>query len=63
MSSVTDFGSIPRAQKLSKQYRDYLSGLVGYLGSFYERTQPLAQLSKHYEKVGWLLLPLVPAGL
>lgn len=26
--------------------------LVAYLESFYERTQPLAQLSKQYEKVG-----------
>ncbi|KAL4446223.1 hypothetical protein ABPG77_003030 [Micractinium sp. CCAP 211/92] len=51
VSSVTDFGSIPRAQKLSKQYRDYLGGLVGYLESFHERTQPLAQLSKQYEKL------------
>ena len=48
---VVDFGTIPRARRLSKLYRDYLGSLVGYLESFYERTQPLAQLSKQYDKV------------
>lgn len=48
---VVDFGTIPRARRLSKLYRDYLGSLVGYLESFYERTQPLAQLSKQYDKL------------
>lgn len=52
VSSISDFAVIPRPQRLTRPYRDYLAGLVGYLESFYERTQPLAQLSKHYEKVG-----------
>lgn len=31
--------------------REYLAALVAYLESFYERTQPLAQLGKHWEKL------------
>jgi hypothetical protein len=31
--------------------RQYLQQLLGYLVSFYERTQPLAQLSKQLDKI------------
>lgn len=52
VSNVADFSGISRAHHLSKSYQDYLAGLVGYLESFYERTQPLGQLRKQFEKVG-----------
>jgi hypothetical protein len=32
--------------------RSYVSGLLSYLTSFYERTQPLAQLGRQMAKVG-----------
>lgn len=51
VAGVADFAALPRAQRLTKSYRDYLTALLAYLESFYERTQPLAQLAKHYEKV------------
>ena len=31
--------------------REYLAGLVGYLESFHERTQPLSALSKVYARL------------
>ncbi|KAI3432859.1 hypothetical protein D9Q98_010442 [Chlorella vulgaris] len=51
VAGVADFAALPRAQRLTKSYRDYLTALLAYLESFYERTQPLAQLAKHYEKL------------
>ena len=51
VASLADFGAIPRQQRLGRPYRDYLSGLLAYLESFYRRTQPLAQLAKQEKKV------------
>lgn len=51
VSSLTDFAAVPRSQRISKPYKDYVAALVGYLESFFERTQPLSQLSKHYDKL------------
>ena len=39
------------AEGTSPMCRDYLKGLLGYLESFYNRTQPLASLSKVYAKL------------
>ena len=49
--SVADFAAIPRHQRLGRPFREYLAALLAYLESFYERTQPLAQLAKQYAKV------------
>ncbi|PRW61113.1 splicing factor 3A subunit 3 [Chlorella sorokiniana] len=49
--SIAEFEAIPRAQRLGRPYREYLQALVAYLESFYERTQPLSQLSRQYEKL------------
>ncbi|KAF8066290.1 hypothetical protein HT031_002613 [Scenedesmus sp. PABB004] len=49
--SLTDFSEIARHLKLGKPYRQYLSSLLAYLTSFYERTQPLSQLSRQLDKL------------
>ncbi|EFJ51494.1 splicing factor 3a, subunit 3 [Volvox carteri f. nagariensis] len=46
LTSFSDFSAMPRQQKMGKQYSEYLAALLGYLCSFYERTQPLAQLQR-----------------
>eukprot|EP00243_Klebsormidium_subtile_P004114 TRINITY_DN17896_c0_g1_i1.p2 TRINITY_DN17896_c0_g1~~TRINITY_DN17896_c0_g1_i1.p2 ORF type:complete len:517 (+),score=201.30 TRINITY_DN17896_c0_g1_i1:191-1741(+) len=43
--------NIPRHFKSSKQYRDYLSSLLAYLRSFYERTEPLKDVTQLLSKV------------
>ena len=50
LGQLAAFSGIPRAQRLSGPYRQYLAALVAYLEGFYERTQPLAQLAKHWDK-------------
>lgn len=62
-SCLLDVGSVPRAQRLSRPYRDYLAGLVSYLESFYARTQPLAQLDKQYAKVSHGRVVVVLLGI
>ncbi|KAK9838337.1 hypothetical protein WJX81_005551 [Elliptochloris bilobata] len=42
---------VPRALRLGQPYREYLAGLLEYLESFYQRTQPLSSLSKVYAKL------------
>ncbi|CAM6127542.1 unnamed protein product [Calypogeia fissa] len=42
---------IPRNYKLSKPYQDYMSNLIEYLRSFFQRTQPLQDLDKVFSKV------------
>lgn len=51
LSNLSNFTEIPRHFKLTKAYRDYLQALLEYLEGFYERTQPLASIAKHYKKV------------
>ncbi|KAK9906790.1 hypothetical protein WJX75_008099 [Coccomyxa subellipsoidea] len=43
---------ISRQHRLSKPYREYLDGLLRYMESFHERTQPLGSLEKVYAKLG-----------
>ncbi|KAJ6832668.1 splicing factor SF3a60-like protein [Iris pallida] len=38
--------------KLTREYKDYLQGLLGYLISFFERTEPLQDLGRIFSKVG-----------
>lgn len=52
LTTFADFASVPRQYRLTKPYREYVDGLLSYLSSFHERTQPLAQLDKTLEKVG-----------
>lgn len=42
---------VPRKQKLTRQYKSYLSDLIEYLLSFFERTQPLQDVEKVFSKV------------
>ncbi|KAK9814485.1 hypothetical protein WJX72_006646 [[Myrmecia] bisecta] len=49
VSSLTAFDQVPRQQRLARAYREYLSGLLAYLESFYERSQPLSSLAKAYK--------------
>lgn len=43
--------TVPKLQKGSRQYREYLELLYKYLMTFYEKTQPLGQASKQLSKV------------
>ncbi|KAH9289537.1 hypothetical protein KI387_033654, partial [Taxus chinensis] len=43
--------NIPRNHKLTRQYKEYLSHLLDYLISFFQRTQPLQDLDKIFLKV------------
>ncbi len=56
LSLLADFAAIPQHLRLGRPYSDYLSSLLGYLVSFYERTQPLGQLEKPFKKVRQLCL-------
>lgn len=51
VTSITDFASIPRQQRISRPYREYLRNLLMYLETFYERTNPLGSLTKVYSKL------------
>lgn len=51
VTGFANFASIPRGAKNTKAYREYLAALLGYLTSFYQRTQPLAQLTRTLNKV------------
>ncbi|WOH06674.1 hypothetical protein DCAR_0626102 [Daucus carota subsp. sativus] len=42
---------IPRKLKLTRQYKEYLSKLLEYLISFFERTEPLQDLERIFSKV------------
>eukprot|EP00249_Psilotum_nudum_P015382 c25297_g1_i3 orf=216-1733(+) len=42
---------IPRSQKLTRQYKEYLTDLMEYLISFFERTQPLQDIERIFSKV------------
>ena len=44
-------GAVPKLQKSSRQYREYLELLYTYLMTFYEKTQPLGQAAKQLSKV------------
>ena len=48
---LADFRRVPRGARLTKAWRDYLGRLLAYLEGFYDRTQPLSQLSKVYAKL------------
>ncbi|GFR50687.1 hypothetical protein Agub_g12939 [Astrephomene gubernaculifera] len=62
LTSFSDFSSVPRHQKMSKQFSEYLEALLGYLCHFYERTQPLAQLQRTLDKVEEEFSPRWEAG-
>ncbi|GFH09379.1 splicing factor 3a, subunit 3, partial [Haematococcus lacustris] len=47
-------GNIPRHFKMGAAYREYATSLLNYLLSFYERTQPLAQIRRQMNKAGTL---------
>ena len=42
--------AVPRAQRLARPYAAYVAALGAYLWSFCERTQPLAQLARQWER-------------
>ncbi|KAJ7546379.1 hypothetical protein O6H91_08G037900 [Diphasiastrum complanatum] len=42
---------IPRNQKLTRQYREYLANLLEYFVYFFQRTQPLQDVEKIFSKV------------
>lgn len=44
----THLMQIPHTSKGSNHYKQYIADLLGYLESFYQRSQPLAQLSRLY---------------
>jgi len=46
LSTFADLSAVDKPLKLSQPYRQYLQQLLDYLVSFYERTQPLAQLRR-----------------
>ncbi|KAG7673773.1 hypothetical protein KSW81_006964 [Nannochloris sp. 'desiccata'] len=41
----------PRAQKITVQYKQYISNLLAYLESFLQRSQPLAQLERQNRRL------------
>lgn len=47
----THLADVPRAQRMTAAYRRYLDALVAYLSSFFQRTQPLAQLDRQWERL------------
>ncbi|KAK9864068.1 hypothetical protein WJX84_009391 [Apatococcus fuscideae] len=51
VSLAANFAEIPRSQRVSKAYREYLGSLLRYLESFYQRTQPLGNLQRIEDKV------------
>ncbi|KIY97134.1 Splicing factor 3A subunit 3 [Monoraphidium neglectum] len=51
LSSFADFSTAPKHLKLGQPYRQYVQQLLDYLISFYERTQPLAQLRRQLDKL------------
>jgi len=50
-SLPTHLSDVPRAQRLTAAYRCYLDSLISYLSSFFERTQPLAQLNRQLSRL------------
>ncbi|KAK9665278.1 hypothetical protein RND81_14G102100 [Saponaria officinalis] len=42
---------IPRKHKMTKQYKEYITDLLEYLISFFERTEPLQDLDRIFSKV------------
>ncbi|PNW82870.1 hypothetical protein CHLRE_06g297750v5 [Chlamydomonas reinhardtii] len=62
LTSFSDFSSLPRAQRMSKGFSEYLEALLAYLTGFYERTQPLAQLGRTLTKVEEEFAPRWEAG-
>eukprot|EP00798_Chlamydomonas_sp_ICE-L_P018774 gene18774-25310_t len=51
LACFTELGAVPRQYKLAKPYSEYTKALQAYLESFYERTQPMAPLGKHFKKL------------
>ncbi|KAI8468016.1 MAG: splicing factor 3a, subunit 3 [Monoraphidium minutum] len=51
LASFADLAAIPQPLKLTAGYRQYLQQLLDYLVSFYERTQPLAQLRRQLDRL------------
>jgi splicing factor 3A subunit 3 len=47
----THLTGIPHASKGSSPYKQYVGDLLGYLESFYQRSQPLAQLGRLYGRL------------
>ena len=41
----------PRTQKMTVQYKNYISDLLGYLESFHQRSQPLAQFERQNKRL------------
>jgi splicing factor 3A subunit 3 len=41
----------PRTQKMTVQYKEYISNLLAYLESFHQRSQPLAQLERQNKRL------------
>jgi len=51
VQDLADFSGVPRARRLEPGYLGYLNKLVGYLESFYARTQPLVNAARNYRKL------------
>jgi splicing factor 3A subunit 3 len=51
VQQFTQFSQIPRSLKFQKAYMEYVEGLLRYLISFHERTQPLKSVVKLMEEV------------
>ncbi|XP_042429725.1 splicing factor SF3a60 homolog [Zingiber officinale] len=51
LDSFSQTQSIPFHLKLSRQYKEYLEHVLQYLVSFMERTQPLQDLNRLFEKL------------
>ncbi|KAI0522855.1 hypothetical protein KFK09_005240 [Dendrobium nobile] len=51
LDTFSQFQKVPRHLKLTRQYKDYLTHLLEYLLSYFERTEPLQDLGRMFSKV------------
>ncbi|XP_028556397.1 splicing factor SF3a60 homolog isoform X2 [Dendrobium catenatum] len=50
LDTFSQFQKVPRHLKLTRQYKDYLTHLLEYLLSYFERTEPLQDLGRMFSK-------------
>lgn len=48
---ATHLDAVPRSQKMTVQYKQYIADLAGYLETFYQRSQPLAQFERQQQRL------------
>ncbi|XP_020597573.1 splicing factor SF3a60 homolog isoform X2 [Phalaenopsis equestris] len=51
LDMFSQFHKVPRHLKLTRHYKDYLTHLLEYLISYFERTEPLKDLGRIFSKV------------